>query len=132
MLKKIFLSHPVVNGFTNAAAVIIASSQLSMAVVITTIISWAVGFAHDTFTDISAIESSQVRELIMEFNKAVNDIPGLIRKRIGATETWEERGIPVSDRGQGCGQAHLQTGQRQSLLDRYAARDKGFVGPRPV
>ncbi len=142
-----FLSHPVVNGFTNAAAVIIASSQLSklfgvhvdkaehhyetilrvisaaihythwptlfmgvfafiimyglkriapripnvlMAVVITTIISWAVGFEHDTFIDISAIESSQVRELIMKFNKAVNDIPGLVRKRIGATETWEE------------------------------------------
>ena len=116
-----FLSHPVVNGFTNAAAIIIASSQLSkmfgvyvdtephhyetiihvvkaathythwptllmgmfafgvmyglkwlsprisnvlVAVVITTIISWATGFQHDLNVVIDAIESPAVGSLI--------------------------------------------------------------------
>jgi sulfate permease, SulP family len=110
-----FLSHPVVNGFTNAAAIIIASSQLSkmfgvhvdqaahhyetivrvieaaihythwptfflgalafaimyglkkvvpkapnvlVAVVITTLISWGIGFEHNRKVDISDIRSS--------------------------------------------------------------------------
>jgi len=115
-----FLSHPVVNGFTNAAAIIIASSQLSkmfgvyvdtaphhyetiinvvkaavnythwptllmgafafgimyglkwlspripnvlVAVVITTTISWAMGFQHDQTAGLAAIESAEGRAL---------------------------------------------------------------------
>ena len=123
-----FLSHPVVNGFTNAAAIIIASSQLSklfgvyvdnadhhyetvyrvvvdaihythwttlglaalsiglmvglrklnpkipgvlVAVVLTTVISWAIGFQHDAKVDAAAIESASVRETIAAFNSSV-------------------------------------------------------------
>ena len=133
-----FLSHPVVNGFTNAAAIIIASSQLSkmfgvyvdtaphhyetilhviesainythwptllmgafafgimyglkwlspripnvlVAVVITTAISWATGFQHDTSVGIEQIESPEVRQLIEKFNKAASSIPPLAEER---------------------------------------------------
>ncbi|PID39211.1 MAG: sodium-independent anion transporter [Proteobacteria bacterium] len=133
-----FLSHPVVNGFTNAAALIIASSQLSkmfgvyvdtaqhhyetifhvieaalhythwptllmgafafgimyglkwlspripnvlVAVVITTAISWATHFQHDTTVGIEAIESPEVRQLIEGFNKASASIQPLAKER---------------------------------------------------
>ena len=133
-----FLSHPVVNGFTNAAAFIIATSQLSkifgvsvdeaqhhyetiirviqaarhythwptvfmgvlafgimyglkrispklpnvlVAVVLTTLISWAIGFQHNESVNISAIQSTKAQELIMSFNGAVNTIPGLAEER---------------------------------------------------
>jgi SulP family sulfate permease len=133
-----FLSHPVVNGFTNAAALIIASSQLSkmfgvyvdnaphhyetiinvikaavhythwptlligvfafgimyglkwlspripnvlVAVVITTTISWAMGFQHDRFVSIDVIESPEARHLIEEFNRAALAIPALAEDR---------------------------------------------------
>ncbi len=125
-----FLSHPVVNGFTNAAAIIIASSQLSklfgvyvddaphyyetiirvvqdafrythiptlllgilaigvmyglkrvnpkipyvlVAVVITTLISWGMGFEHNTKVPLQNIDSEGVRESIARFNQAVED-----------------------------------------------------------
>ena len=133
-----FLSHPVVNGFTNAAAIIIASSQLSkmfgvyvdsaahhyetiwrvlqsavhythwptlvmgafafgvmyglkaispripnvlVAVVLTTLISWAVGFQHNQTVDHPAIASSRAQTLIDDFNGAVQNIALLSRKR---------------------------------------------------
>ncbi|WP_320009179.1 SulP family inorganic anion transporter [Maridesulfovibrio sp.] len=133
-----FLSHPVVNGFTNAAAIIIASSQLSKmfgvyvdkadlhfetimrvihgamhythlptlgmgvlafaimvgikkfnpkipnvlcAVVITTLLSWATGFNHDTKVEISAIQDSEVQALIADFNKSIAEIENLALKR---------------------------------------------------
>ena len=133
-----FLSHPVVNGFTNAAALIIASSQLPrllgvyvdkaphhyetvfrilkaalhythwptlfmaalafaimyglkrlapripnviVAVVITTGISWAVGFEHMTISDISAINSTKVGQTIAQYNRSVNSTAQLSKKR---------------------------------------------------
>ncbi|RLC20001.1 MAG: sodium-independent anion transporter [Deltaproteobacteria bacterium] len=133
-----FLSHPVVNGFTNAAAIIIASSQLSkmfgvsvdsaahhyetilrvcraavhythwptlfmgasafaimyglrrivpkvpnvlVAVVITTLISWATGFEHNITVNISAIASPEARERIEAFNKALKTLPALGEER---------------------------------------------------
>ena len=133
-----FLSHPVVNGFTNAAAIIIASSQLSkmfgvyvdqathhyetivrvieaavhythwptlflgalafgimyglkklapkapnvlVAVVITTLISWGIGFEHNRKVDISAVRSSEVRRWISDFNQAVNSVEPLAAER---------------------------------------------------
>jgi sulfate permease, SulP family len=133
-----FLSHPVVNGFTNAAAIIIASSQLSkmfgvhvdqaahhyetivrvieaaihythwptfflgalafaimyglkkvvpkapnvlVAVVITTLISWGIGFEHNRKVDISDIRSSEVRRWVMDFNQAVNAVEPLAAER---------------------------------------------------
>ena len=124
-----FLSHPVVNGFTTAAALIIASSQLSkmfgvyvnkgehhyetiirvvqaafhythwltlimgafafaimyglrrispkipnvlVAVAVTTILSWAIGFQHNSTVDISTIESLKAKSLINQFGSSVN------------------------------------------------------------
>lgn len=133
-----FLSHPVVNGFTNAAAIIIASSQLSKmfgvyvdkadlhfetimrviksaihythfptlgmgvlafaimvglkkfnpripnvlcAVVITTVLSWAIGFNHDARVNISTIQDKEALTLISEFNRSVQGIEDLALKR---------------------------------------------------
>ena len=118
-----FLSHPVVNGFTNAGAIIIASSQLSkifgvyvdsvehqyetvmrviqaathyihwptffmgvfafaimyglrwispkipnvlVAVTITTLISWSIGFENNVSVNMLTIESSETQKLIKE------------------------------------------------------------------
>jgi SulP family sulfate permease len=141
-----FLSHPVVNGFTNAAAIIIATSQLSkmfgvyvdeaehhyqtivhviqaafhythwptfllgafafgimyvlkrispmipnvlVAVVITTVISWATGFQHNATVHISSIESAQAKELIAAFNASVNAIPALAEERTKTSEALD-------------------------------------------
>jgi MFS superfamily sulfate permease-like transporter len=142
-----FLSHPVVNGFTNAAAIIIASSQLSkmfgvyvdkashhydtiihvcqaaahythwptlvmgalafgimyglkrlnpripnvlVAVAVTTVLSWALGFQHDTTVPIDAIQSSEVQETILAFNAATSEIPALAESRTRAVSNAEE------------------------------------------
>jgi MFS superfamily sulfate permease-like transporter len=133
-----FLSHPVVNGFTNAGAIIIATSQLEkmfgvyvdgrehhyetiievcksaihythwptffigafafalmfilkkvapkipnvlVAVALTTVISWAVGFQHDAKVDIAAINSDKARELVQSFNAALKAKPELEKKQ---------------------------------------------------
>jgi sulfate permease, SulP family len=138
-----FLSHPVVNGFTNAAALIIASSQLSkmfgvtvdtashhyetivqvikaaahythwptllmgifafavmyglkwlspripnvlVAVVITTVTSWAIGFQHDQTATTAAIESPSTLNLIESFNKAASSLPSLAEERTRLSE----------------------------------------------
>ncbi len=137
-----FLSHPVINGFTNAAAIIIASSQFSkffgvyvdkaphhyetmmrvaqaamdythiptlcfavgattlmavlkkkapkvpnvlVAVAITTLISYFMGFNNDATVDISAIQDHGVAEKIVEFNAATALIEehGVKRANIG-------------------------------------------------
>ncbi len=142
-----FLSHPVVNGFTNAAAIIIASSQLSklfgvnvdsakhhyetimqvvqeamhythwptlfmgvlafsimfgltrvsrkipsvlVAVVVTTLLSWATGFEHNVSTHISTIDSLQMRKLIREFNRSVKTVQPLSTERAELHKTLEE------------------------------------------
>jgi MFS superfamily sulfate permease-like transporter len=133
-----FISHPVVNGFTNAAALIIASSQLPkllgvyvdkaphhyetvfrilkavwhyihwptlfmaalafiimyglkrlapripnviVAVVITSVLSWALEFEHTSVADISATNSTELNQAITQFNRAVNSIALLSEKR---------------------------------------------------
>jgi len=142
-----FLSHPVVNGFTNGAAIIIATSQLSkmfgvsvneaehhyetiirviqaaihythwptfimgvgafaimfglkkinpkipnvlVAVTITTLISWAIGFEKDVRVDIAQIESPKVQELVPGFNKTLNDISELAKQRTANTILMDE------------------------------------------
>ena len=136
-----FLSHPVVNGFTNAAAIIIATSQLSkmfgvsvdeaehhyetiirvvqaamhythwptfiigigafavmfglkkvtpkipnvlVAVALTTVISWAIGFEHNVKVDVSKIDSPKTIELITSFNKTLDEISTLAKERTEA------------------------------------------------
>jgi MFS superfamily sulfate permease-like transporter len=142
-----FLSHPVVNGFTNAAAIIIATSQLSkmfgvsvdnaehhyetitrvvqsalhythwptlvmgvlalaimvvlkrmapripnvlVAVVVTTLISWGIGFEHNSTVDAAAIRSPKTLELIQSFNEAVNGIAPLAEERTKTSKILEE------------------------------------------
>ena len=142
-----FLSHPVVNGFTNGAAIIIATSQLSkmfgvsvdeaehhyetiirvvqaavhythwptfimgvaafaimfglkkinpripnvlVAVTITTLISWGMGFEKDARVDIAKIESPRVQELVVGFNKTLNDISEVAKQRTENTGLMEE------------------------------------------
>lgn len=154
-----FLSHPVVNGFTNAAAIIIASSQLSkmfgvyvdkaahhydtiinvckaavhythwptlfmgalafgimyglkkflpkipnvlVAVVVTTLISWGVGFQHNANVNIDAIQSQEAQSMILEFNKAVKQITVSGEKRAEINKKLEQAhkagvGIAVLD-----------------------------------
>jgi len=134
-----FLSHPVVSGFTNAAALIIASSQLSkvfgvevdnaehhyetvinvfkaalgsthwptlglavlafaimvvlkranpripqvlVAVVVTSLISWAIGFEYNYKSDISLIASTSVKNTIREYNGILDRIEEGSRARI--------------------------------------------------
>jgi sulfate permease, SulP family len=142
-----FLSHPVVNGFTNGAAIIIATSQLSkmfgvtvdeaehhyetiirvvqaaahythwptlimgigafaimfglkkinpkipnvlVAVTITTLISWGIGFEKDVRVDIAKIESPKVQELVVGFNRTITDISELAKQRTDNTKLLEE------------------------------------------
>lgn len=144
-----FISHPVINGFTNAAALIIASSQLPklfgvyvdkaphhyetifrilkaawhythwptlfmaalafvimyglkrlapripniiVAVVITVVLSWALGFEHTSVADISAINSTEMNRAITRFNRSVNSIAGLSRKRSGLIKNLNNSG----------------------------------------
>jgi SulP family sulfate permease len=138
-----FLSHPVINGFTNAAAIIIASAQFSkifgihvdkaqyhyqtvlavfkaapyythfptlfmgilafvlmyglkrislkipsilIAVAITTIISWAVGFERDVKVSLDAIDSPVAKALIDRFNANAKELASLARNRTNANE----------------------------------------------
>ena len=133
-----FLSHPVVNGFTNAAAIIIASSQLSkmfgvyvdkaphhyetiwrvlegavhythwpslamgvgafiimaglkrinpkipyvlVAVAVTTLVSWAIGFQHDVRVPTEALQSPVVRKQVADYNREVSRIVTLGEER---------------------------------------------------
>jgi sulfate permease, SulP family len=138
-----FLSHPVVNGFTNAGAIIIATSQLSkifgvhvdsaehhyetviqtiqsaiaythwptvglgilafvtmyglrrldkripyvlIAVVLTTIISWATGYEHNQKFSLKAFISPEVQEQIKEFNAAIAKTTQLAAARTKLTQ----------------------------------------------
>jgi SulP family sulfate permease len=142
-----FLSHPVVNGFTNAAALIIASSQVSklfgvhvdeashhyetvwrvfveashythwptlvmgvsafiimyglrrispkipnvlVAVVTTTVISWAIGYEHNKWVGLSSIDSEQAREMVAEFNKSMKEMESVTQERTIVTKALEE------------------------------------------
>ena len=133
-----FLSHPVVNGFTNAAALIIASSQLSkmfgvtvdaaphhvetiarviqaafhythwpslgmgllafgimyglkylnprlpfvlVAVAVTTLISYALGYEHNRQVPLSAIASPEASELIAAYNRSTAAMGPLAKQR---------------------------------------------------
>jgi MFS superfamily sulfate permease-like transporter len=54
-----------------------------VAVVITTVLSWAFGFEHTSVADISALNSTQVNPAISRFNRTVNSIALLSQKRSG-------------------------------------------------
>lgn len=142
-----FLSHPVVNGFTNAAAIIIATSQLEkmfgvlvdgaehhyetilrvvkaalhythwptlimgvaafammfalkklaprfpnvlIAVLITTVVSWAIGYEKNATVALADIASAGPKELITGFNAATRRIEELAREKVRATGRIDE------------------------------------------
>lgn len=133
-----FLSHPVVNGFTNAGAIIIATSQMSkmfdvfvdeaehhyetvyrvakaavtythwpslalgvlafaimyilrridkripyvlVAVVVTTVISWATGFEKNIKVPLNQVASEDCRKTVVEFNAGIREIAQLGKDR---------------------------------------------------
>ncbi len=154
-----FLSHPVVNGFTNAAAIIIATSQLSklfgvtvdtadhhyqtifnvviaatsythwptlgiailafavmillkrinpkipnvlVAVVLTTSLSWLMGFEHNQATNLDFIENPDARVMIEEFNNNLKIIDSKSEERVHLTtgiktteESFGKKSVPV-------------------------------------
>jgi MFS superfamily sulfate permease-like transporter len=142
-----FLSHPVVNGFTNAAAIIIATSQLSkifgvhvdtaahhyetvirvveaairfthwptfflgvlalaimfilkriaprvpnvlVAVALTTLISWALGYQHNVVVKMSAVQSPKLHDRVRRFNDTLADISRLGEERLAAALRLEQ------------------------------------------
>jgi MFS superfamily sulfate permease-like transporter len=152
-----FLSHPVVNGFTNAAAIIIATSQLSkmfgvdvdeaahhyetiirvckaafhythwptlamgvfafaimyglrrfnpripnvlVAVVVTTLISWFMGFEQKAGIPVASINVPEAQTRIADFNRAITAIETATDARTGfmkiletAKETHDDMGV---------------------------------------
>ena len=46
-----------------------------VAVVVTTLISWGMGFQHNEYASLSAIQSGELRGWVHDFNKAVIEIP---------------------------------------------------------
>jgi anti-anti-sigma factor len=151
-----FLSHPVVNGFTNAAALIIATSQLSklfgvhvdtaehhyetiirvveaafrfthwptfflgvlafgimymlkrimprvpnvlVAVALTTFISWATGYQHNTNAPLAAISSPEAHAMVNGLNASLTEITRLGEKRVEAArrlEALKASGDPIA------------------------------------
>ncbi|NNF95469.1 MAG: SulP family inorganic anion transporter, partial [Halobacteria archaeon] len=61
-----------------------------VAVVVTTLLSWATGFEHYVSTDISTIESLPTRKLILLFNDSVNTVESLAAKRTEVHKKLEE------------------------------------------
>ncbi|MDY0221292.1 MAG: SulP family inorganic anion transporter [Desulfobacterium sp.] len=187
-----FLSHPVVNGFTNAAAIIIASSQLSkmfgvyvdkaehhyetiinvcraavhythwptlfmgvlafaimyglkkmmpkvpnvlVAVAVTIVIAWSMGFEHNKTVDISAFDSPGVRSMIQEFNRIIGEIPRLADERAAGSNAVdqakkEKDTIKVLDAVHDFNvtAVKLQRLNHDSHLQREALRDLLFSG----
>jgi MFS superfamily sulfate permease-like transporter len=142
-----FLSHPVVNGFTNAAAIIIATSQLSklfgvdvdkaehhyetiirvaqaavhythwptffmgalafaimvvlkrvnpkipnvlVAVAVTTILAWTMGFENNRSVSLDAIQSPVVRDAAGEYNDRIKQIMSLVETRTGTMKALDD------------------------------------------
>lgn len=148
-----FLSHPVVNGFTNAAAIIIATSQLSkifgvqvdkaehhyetvirvleaavdrthlptlgmamlafaimvglrrvnrripnvlVAVVVTTLLAWQLGFERNRTVALDRIRSAEVVDAIHAYNSAIRERATLENLRAASTRSAAD--IPMSQR----------------------------------
>ncbi|MCW5212059.1 SulP family inorganic anion transporter [Desulfobulbus sp. TB] len=158
-----FLSHPVINGFTNAAAIIIASSQFSkffgvyvdkaphhyetmirvmqaacdythwptliygigavaimvilkrinpkipavlVAVALTTLLSWATGFNRDAHVSIVSLQSEEVQETVLEFNRVVEQITAYGEERAAKGNEADEMRKEASG-GHGSGSIEL-------------------------
>ena len=142
-----FLSHPVINGFTNAAAIIIATGQLPklfgitvdnadrhyqtlhqiiseiihythwptllmgvlaflimatlkkislkipnvlVAVALTTLLSWAIGFDQTTVVPIETLEDAHTRTLVLQYNAALAEIHQMADDRTALNAVLEK------------------------------------------
>ncbi|WP_373500934.1 SulP family inorganic anion transporter [Desulfococcus sp.] len=184
-----FLSHPVVNGFTNAAAIIIASSQLSkmfgvsvddaehhyetilrvcqaaahythwptfimgaaafaimyglkkllpkvpnvlVAVLFTTVISWAIGFEHNVESRLDAIQSPGARSDIEAFNSVVSAIPAAALERTRLTIEVEEANknkdeARMLDLGHDLGVVNLNMERLKNQAHQYREKIRGYL-----
>lgn len=186
-----FMSHPVVNGFTNAAAIIIASSQLSklfgvtvdsaehhyetiynvikaavsythwptlalavlafavmitlrrinpripnvlVAVVVTTIISWAIGFERLHTTDLDHIESAKIRNEIDEYIAAMAAMNERVEERVDIRERYDKIIASGQERSaEAIGMEHdlalvnIEIGSYKSTVRDLRARLRGFL-----
>ncbi|HEX03976.1 MAG TPA: STAS domain-containing protein, partial [Bacteroidetes bacterium] len=171
-----FLSHPVVNGFTNAAAIIIATSQLSklfgvtvdkaehhyetiyrvvvaaihhthwptlalavlafaimiilrrinrrlpnvlIAVVVTTLISWLIGFEQNVALPFDSIASRPVQEQIREYNATLDEIDQSMEERIAITADVREA---IAENGENS----VRVIELRSQLAKYDVRIEGL------
>ncbi|MFH1530615.1 MAG: SulP family inorganic anion transporter [Pseudomonadota bacterium] len=174
-----FLSHPVVNGFTNAAAIIIATSQLAkifgvyvdsaehhyetvyrvimaavdythwpsvgmailafaimiglkkfnprlpnvlVAVVITTGLSWAVGFERNAEVPVSSLESDRVRDLVTDFNRAVMEREEIESFRTEGNKALSEANTALDVSEEVCSFCHSRPDSGFSWKSAEAAR----------
>ena len=162
-----FLSHPVVNGFTNAAALIIATSQLSkifgvyvdsaehhyqtvyrviraavdythwptlgmavlafsimiglkklnpripnvlVAVVVTTVLSWAMGFEKKEEVPLSSIVSEATGQLITTFDETVAEREEIERLRAEGNRAFQQGDQAASEDEEVCTYCHASRG----------------------
>jgi SulP family sulfate permease len=164
-----FLSHPVIIGFTNAAALIIATSQLSkffgvtidnaehhyetvfnvaraafhythlptlmlallaitimvvlrrinrripnvlVAVIVTTVISWAIGFEKNAVSDLDHINDDITRQMVPDYCDAVHQLEQALEGRVRLRERHEQSADSTGARNMHT----MQLGQELELL----------------
>ncbi len=174
-----FLSHPVVNGFTNAAAIIIATSQLSklfgvdvdkaehhyetvynvmvaavhhthwptfglavlafstmyilkrvnpripnvlVAVALTTVISWAVGFEKNRTVDLNQIQAPEMHEKLHLYNQTLAQIDSLMNARIDVGAQIKEVEHKKGGHSVEAIQLHAEEAQMDVILERLKYR----------
>jgi MFS superfamily sulfate permease-like transporter len=186
-----FLSHPVVNGFVNAGALIIATSQLSKlfgvsvdeashhyetilrviraaghhthwptlvlgvmafavmyglkrinrripnvlaAVVVSIIISWAIGFQHDAKTTIDNLIGGNVRQLVEQYNAALLEITELEHQRTALTplikkaeKTFGPHGLNTLDLKHQSVRLAMRLEDRNAQSSKIRAKLRGFL-----
>ncbi len=186
-----FMSHPVVNGFTNAAAIIIASSQLSklfgvtvdsaehhyetiydvvqaavsythwptlalailafgvmivlrrinpripnvlVAVLVTTIISWAIGFERLHTTDLDHIASPDVRNEINQYVTAMAAMNENVERRVEIREqhdhiiaSGQERSAAAIELEHDLALVNIEIESYKSAVREHRARLRSFL-----
>jgi len=167
-----FLSHPVVNGFTNAAAIIIATSQLSkifgvqvdkaehhyetvirvlgaaierthlptlgmavlafaimvglrrvdrripnvlVAVVVTTLLAWLIGFERNRIVGLKQIRSPEVAEIVRAYNSAIRERATLEDLRAASSRSAAQTPISQRDFCLGCHETREVEGFRDGF-----------------
>jgi MFS superfamily sulfate permease-like transporter len=186
-----FLSHPVVNGFTNAGAIIIATSQLSkmfnvnvddaehhyetiyrvikaalvhthwptlalgvaafvimyglrwinrripyvlVAVAVTTVISWAIGYEHNVRVPVDMIASSDCRDVIAAFNAAAKESKTLAVTRAEFTprlteaeEKYGKHSKEALELKHECDVVDLRLSELKEIMARRRSRIRGYL-----